>query len=271
MDDLSAIIENLKQSIVIIKLSNGKSGTGFFVNDKGLLVTNKHIIQLSTFIRITLVNEKEVDATVVFSNNDYDFSFAVADVKNSVPIKLADSSALKEGKPVIAIGHPFGYDFTVSKGIVSCKNRIVKGIDYVQTDVPINPGNSGGPLINQKGEAVGMNTWVVNRADNMSFAVPINALKDTLDRLNRDFEKILTMYYCPICGFLNDGFIETCKAEYCTNCGSKKIEKKKDKEIKSVEAQPKVINVSMTNCPKCRTANDSSSNFCKNCGYRLHE
>ena len=175
MDDLSAIIENLKKSIVIIKLSNGKSGTGFFVNDKGLLVTNKHIVQLSTFIRITLANDKELDATVVFSNNDYDFSFAAADIDNSLPIKLADSSALKEGKPVIAIGHPFGYDFTVSKGIISCKNRIVKGIDYIQTDVPINPGNSGGPLVNQKGEAVGMNTGVVNRADNMSFAVPVNA------------------------------------------------------------------------------------------------
>ena len=271
MDDLSAIIENLKKSIVIIKLSNGKSGTGFFVNDKGLLVTNKHIVQLSTFIRITLANDKELDATVVFSNNDYDFSFAAADIDNSLPIKLADSSALKEGKPVIAIGHPFGYDFTVSKGIISCKNRIVKGIDYIQTDVPINPGNSGGPLVNQKGEAVGMNTWVVNRADNMSFAVPVNALKPTLDRLNRDFEKILTMYYCPICGFLNDGFIKTCKSEYCKNCGAQKIEKKKEKEIKSTEAQPEVVNVSMTNCPKCRTANDSASNFCKNCGYRLHD
>ena len=271
MDDLSTIIENLKKSIVIIKLPNGKSGTGFFVNDKGLLVTNKHIIQLSSFIRVTLVNEKEVDAAVAFSDNDYDYSFAVAEVADSVPIKLADSSALKEGRPVIAIGHPYGYDFTVSKGIISCKNRVVKGIDYVQTDVPINPGNSGGPLVNQQGEAVGMNTWVVNRADNMSFAVPVNAFKDTLDRLNRDFEKIPSMYYCPICGFLNDEFIKTCKAEYCMNCGTQKIEKKKEKEIKPTEAQPQVVNVSMINCPKCRTANDSASNFCKNCGYRLHE
>jgi serine protease Do len=271
MDDLSMIIEDLKKSIVIIKLSNGTSGTGFFLNGKGLLVTNKHIVQLSTFIRIKLVNDREVDAAVVFSNNDYDFSFAIADVENSVPLKLADSSALKEGKQVIAIGHPYGYDFTVSKGIISCKNRIVKGIYYVQTDVPINPGNSGGPLVNLKGEAVGMNTWVVGGADNMSFAVPINALKKTLDILNRDFDKLLSMYYCPICGFLNDDFIKTFKAEYCMNCGVQKMEKKKEKEIKAVDAQPQVVNVSMTNCPKCRTANDSSSNFCKNCGYRLHE
>jgi len=271
MDDLSIIIDDLKKSIVILKLADGRSGTGFFVNNKGLLVTNKHIVQLNSFIRVTLANEREVDATVVFSNNDYDFSFAVADVENSIPLKLADSSAQKEGKQVIAIGHPYGYDFTVSKGIISCRNRTVKGIDYVQTDVPINPGNSGGPLVDLKGEVVGINTWVVGNADNMSFAVPVNALKTTLERLNRDFDKLLTLYYCPICGFLNDHFIKTFKAEYCMNCGALKIEKKKEKEIKAVAAQPEVVQVSMTSCPKCRTANDSSSNFCKNCGYRLHD
>jgi serine protease Do len=271
MEDLSTVIEKLKKSIVIVQPANNKSGTGFFVNEKGLLVTNKHIVQLNTFTKITLANENEVNATVVYSNNDYDFSFAIAEVADSVPIRLADSSALKEGKQVIAIGHPYGYDFTVSKGIISCKKRIVKGIDYVQTDVPINPGNSGGPLLNTEGEAVGMNTWVVGGADNMSFAVPVNALKTALDRLNRDFDRLLDMYYCPICGYLSDTFIKTSKSEYCTNCGTQKIEKKKEKEIKPPDAQPQVVKVCMINCPKCRTPNDSSSNFCKNCGYRLHE
>lgn len=270
MDDISTIIEKLKKSIVIIKLADGKSGTGFFINDKGLLVTNKHIVQLHSFIHVTLAEGKEVDATVVVSNNDYDFSFAVADVANSVPINLADSATLKEGEQVIAIGHPYGYDFTVSKGIISCKNRIVKGIDYVQTDVPINPGNSGGPLINLKGEAVGMNTWVVGGADNMSFAVPVNSMKPVIKVLNRDFDKLLAMYYCPICGFLSDDFIKTSKAEYCVNCGAKKIEKKKEKKTEQVASQPVAVNVSMTSCPQCRTANDSSSNFCKNCGHKLH-
>jgi serine protease Do len=269
MDDLSEIIEAIKPAIIVIKLPDGKYGSGFFVNNKGLLITNKHTVGLNTFFKITLFNSSEVDATVVFSDNDIDFSFAIANVQSSTPISLADSNLVKDGEQVFAIGHPYGYNFTISKGIISCKDRVVKGRKYIQTDVPTNPGNSGGPLVNSKGEAVGINSWVIGSAENMSFAVPTNSIKDILDILSSKFDRLLSMYYCPICGFLSDEFIKTSKAEYCKNCGAQKMEKKKGKETKHSIPQAQAVNVATRICPKCKTANDSASNFCKNCGLKF--
>ncbi len=269
MDDISSIIDAIKESMVVIKLPNQGRGSGFYVNDKGLLITNKHTVELNTFVTIRLYNNQEIESTVVYADNDVDFAFCLANVNNSTPIPLADSNTVKEGEPVFAIGHPYGYDFTVSKGIISCKKRAVKGINYIQTDVPINPGNSGGPLINTKGEVVGINTWVVGEADNMSFAIPINAIKDSFNQLCSIHDRLTTMYYCPICGFLSDQFIKTPKAEYCRNCGTQKIEKKKEPEQQIEEKQAQGVKVGMKVCPKCKASNDASANFCKNCGFKF--
>ncbi|MEO0096267.1 MAG: trypsin-like peptidase domain-containing protein [candidate division WOR-3 bacterium] len=269
MDDVSSIIDAIKESIVVIKLPNQGRGSGFFVNDKGLFITNKHTIELDTFVKIQLHNKQEVESTVVYADNDIDFAFCLANINQSRPIPLADSDSIKEGETVMAIGHPYGYDFTVSKGIISCKKRAVKGINYIQTDVPINPGNSGGPLINTKGEVVGINTWVVGEADNMSFSIPINTIKEILKYLNSIHSKLLEMYYCPICGYLSDEFIRTSKAEYCKNCGTQKLEKKKPDEAETQEQPTQKVKVGLKVCPKCKTSNDSSANFCKNCGFKF--
>lgn len=269
MDDISSIIEAIKESMVVIKIPNEGRGSGFFVNDKGLFITNKHTVELDTFIKIRLYNEKEAESIVVYADNDVDFAFCLADVNQSRPIPLGDSNTVKEGEPVLAVGHPYGYDFTVSKGIISCKKRNVKGINYIQTDVPINPGNSGGPLINIRGEAVGINTWVIGEADNMSFAIPINTIKGVLNYLNSVHPKLTEMYYCPICGYLSGEFIKTSKAEYCKNCGTKRLEKKKQPESESTEQSVQKVKVGLKVCPKCKTSNDSSANFCKNCGHKF--
>lgn len=269
MDDVGKMIEVVKESIIVTRLPNGQSGSGFFINDRGLLITNKHTVELNTYMRITPHNSKETDATVVYSDNDIDFAFAVAGLSPTKPIPLADSSQVREGDQVFAIGHPYGYDFTVSKGIVSCKSRIVKGIEYIQTDVPINPGNSGGPLVNIRGEAVGINTWVVGDADNMSFAIPVNSVKATLGFLNQHSDRLLQMYYCPVCGALDDQFIKTSKGEYCRNCGTQRWEKPKPQEQAAAAQTTQAVNVGVVNCPNCNTANDQGSNFCKNCGQKM--
>lgn len=269
MGELATVIENIKPSIVVLKSPKGKSGSGFFVNDKGLFITNKHTVGLETFVKVSLHNKGEIDATVVLADNDIDFAFAIAGVKESTPMVLADSDNVQEGQQVVAIGHPFGYDFTISKGIVSSKNRVVKGIKYIQTDVPINPGNSGGPLIDMQGGVVGINTWVVSGADNMSFAIPINSIREILNELNDRFDSLLTMYYCPICGCLDCNFIQTPKAEYCKNCGARKFEKKKPEEKDSEKQQAQPVKVAMVTCPQCQAPNEGTSNFCKNCGNKL--
>lgn len=269
MNDISSIIEFIKASMVVIKLPNQGRGSGFFVNDKGLFITNKHTVELDTFITIKLYNNQEVESIVVYADNDIDFAFCLASINQSTPVSLADSNSLKEGEPVFAVGHPYGYDFTVSKGIISCKKRIVKGINYIQTDVPINPGNSGGPLINMQGEAIGINTWVVGEADNMSFAIPINSIKEILNYINSIHTKLPAMYYCPVCGYTSDEFIKTSKAEYCKNCGTQKIEKKKEPEPQPPEKPVQGVKVGMKICSKCKTSNDASANFCKNCGFKF--
>jgi len=269
MNDISSIIESIRESILVIKLPNQGRGSGFFVNDKGLFITNKHTVEIDTFIKIKLTNNQEAEAIVVYADNDIDFAFCLADNIQSKPIPIGNSDGTKEGEPVIAIGHPYGYDFTVSKGIISCKKRKVKGINYIQTDVPINPGNSGGPLINTNGEVIGINTWVVGEADNMSFAIPINSVKGVLDYLNSIHEKLPSMYYCPVCGYLSDEFIKTSKAEYCKNCGAQKLEKKREPEPEVSEPPVQKVKVGLKVCPKCKTANESSANFCKNCGSKF--
>ena len=271
MEDLTQIIEQSKEAIVVTHLPNGTSGTGFFLNERGLLITNKHTVGLYTFVKTVLHDGSETDSMVLYSNNDVDFAFAIASIKPKKYLQLGDSDEIKEGETMIAIGHPYGYDFTVSRGIVSCKCRTVKGIPYIQTDVAINPGNSGGPLLNTAGKVVGINTWVVSSADNMSFAIPVNTVKRMFEQLNGDLDKATNSYYCPVCGFLSDTFIKTIKAEYCVNCGTIRWEKNKEKELPAVkpQAQAKTATVSMVPCPKCQTPNDSSSNFCKNCGFKI--
>lgn len=269
MNDIPSIIESIKPSIVVLKLPNEGRGSGFFVNDKGLFITNKHTVALDTFVTTKLYNNQEVESIVVYADNDIDFAFCLAGVNESTPLHLADSDSIKEGEPVVAIGHPYGYDFTVSQGIISCKKRAVKGINYIQTDVPINPGNSGGPLINMHGETIGINTWVVGEADNMSFAIPINSIKEILNYLNSLHNQLPSMYYCPICGYLSDKFIRTSKAEYCINCGAKRIEKKKNTDEQSVETSVQKVKVAMKVCPRCKISNDASANFCKNCGFKF--
>lgn len=267
MNEISTVIDAIKESIIVIKLPN--QGSGFFVSNNGLFITNKHTVALNTFIEIRLHNNQEVEATVVYSDNDIDYAFCLASVKESHPLPLGNSDVVKEGETVFAIGHPYGYDFTVSKGIISCKKRTVKGITYIQTDVPINPGNSGGPLINTKGEVVGINTWVVGEADNMSFAIPINSIKESFNYLNGIYDRLLTMYYCPVCGYLNDELIKTSRAEYCKNCGTQKFEKKKEDRLQTSGEQIQPIKVGMKVCPNCKTPNDATANFCKNCGTKF--
>lgn len=269
VNDIPSIIESVKASIVVIRLPNESRGSGFFVNDKGLFITNKHTVALDTFITTKLYNNQEVESIVVYADNDVDFAFCLASVNESTPICLADSESIKEGEPVVAIGHPYGYDFTVSKGIISCKKRAVKGINYIQTDVPINPGNSGGPLINMQGKVIGINTWVVGEADNMSFAIPINSIKEVLNYINTVHNQLPAMYYCPFCGYLSDKFIKTSKAEYCINCGTQRIEKKKQVAEQPADTPAQKIKVAMKVCPKCKTSNDASANFCKNCGFKF--
>ena len=163
-------------------------GSGFIIDDKGYIVTNNHVIANADEIIVKLSDDKEFKAKVVGSDPLTDLALLKIDPKDEklTVIKLGDSSKTEVGETVVAIGNPFGLDFSVTAGIISAKGRVLGSGPYdnfMQTDASINPGNSGGPLVNLKGEVVGINTAIIASAQGLGFAVPVNMLKELLPKL----------------------------------------------------------------------------------------
>ncbi|EJT6163584.1 trypsin-like peptidase domain-containing protein [Clostridium perfringens] len=176
-------------------------GSGFIINEDGYVVTNYHVINGAQEVKVIFSDGKEVNAKVV--NYDAERDIAVIKITDDVKMpgiaQLGDSSTVKAGEEVIAIGNPLGKEFssTVTKGIVSSPNRKMKTengnvLDYIQTDAAINPGNSGGPLINSKGEVIGINTAkkVGEDIEGIGFAIPINEVKTRLSSLSKPILKL---------------------------------------------------------------------------------
>lgn len=162
-------------------------GSGFIISKDGLILTNNHVVQRATEIKVKLHDEKEFDAEVIGTDPKTDLALIKIKTKDDLPIaRLGDSEALKVGEWVMAIGNPFGLSETVTVGVVSAKGRVIGAGPYdnfIQTDASINPGNSGGPLLNIRGEVVGINTAIYSGGQGIGFAIPINMAKIILDDL----------------------------------------------------------------------------------------
>jgi serine protease Do len=159
-------------------------GSGFIIHKDGYILTNNHVIDGAKEVRVKLSDARSFTAKVVGQDAKTDIALLKIDGAGNLPVlPLGDSDALQSGEPVMAIGNPFGLEQTVTTGIVSATGRVIGGgpyDDFIQTDASINPGNSGGPLINAKGEAVGLNTAIFSRTGGsigIGFAVPINMAK----------------------------------------------------------------------------------------------
>ena len=167
-------------------------GSGFIIDRKGYIVTNNHVVENADQIKVKLANEKEFDAKIVGRDPKTDLALIkIAASSDLVPLKIGDSDALKVGTWVVAIGSPFGLEQTVTAGIVSAKGRILGSgpyDDFIQTDASINPGNSGGPLINMKGEVVGINTAIIASGQGIGFAIPINLADGIIAQLKTSGE-----------------------------------------------------------------------------------
>lgn len=167
-------------------------GSAFFISSDGYLLTNHHVIEDARKITITLNDRREVDAELVGSDERTDV--AVLKVKGSgyPALKLGDSNALKVGEPVLAIGSPFGFDYSASAGIVSAKARTMsaeKAVPFIQSDVALNPGNSGGPLFSQRGEVVGINSRIFSGTGGymgLSFSIPIDVAMDVFNQIRQN-------------------------------------------------------------------------------------
>jgi serine protease Do len=162
-------------------------GSGFVISSDGYIVTNNHVIEDVDTITVVLQSGDELEADIVGRDPKTDIALIrVKTDKALTALPLGDSEAVRPGDWVVAIGNPFGLEHTVTAGIVSAKHRIIgQGSydDFIQTDAAINPGNSGGPLIDLRGQVIGINTAINPRANTIGFAVPINMAKSVLPQL----------------------------------------------------------------------------------------
>ena len=193
-------LESSKNPVVKIdcfKKENGKvvpsgSGSGFIFSSDGYIFTNSHVIQHAESIRVTLIDGRETEG--LLTGKDPDSDLAVLKIyENHLSVsRLGDSSDLKIGQLVIAIGNPFGYQHTVTAGVISALGRSLRSTtgrmidNIIQTDAALNPGNSGGPLVNTNAEVIGLNTATIQHAQGLCFSISINKAKDIATMLIRD-------------------------------------------------------------------------------------
>ncbi|MCD6251330.1 MAG: Do family serine endopeptidase [Psychrobacter sp.] len=171
-------------------------GTGFFVTSDGYMLTNHHVVAGADNITVTLNDRTELDATLVGSDERSDVAVLKVAGSQFPALPIGDSNALKVGEPVLAIGSPFGFDYSASAGIVSAKSRSFSretSVPFIQTDVALNPGNSGGPLFNQRGEVIGINSRIFSGTGGymgLSFSIPIDAAMDIYEQLKTEGEVV---------------------------------------------------------------------------------
>lgn len=164
-------------------------GSGFIISSDGFILTNAHVVDDADEVIVRLNDRRELRARVVGSDSRTDVALIKIEAKNLPTVKIGDPSKLRPGEWVLAIGAPFGFENSVTAGIVSATGRALPQENYVpfiQTDVAVNPGNSGGPLFNMKGEVVGINSQIISRSGGfmgLSFAIPIDVAMDVAEQL----------------------------------------------------------------------------------------
>ncbi|ERT07734.1 putative serine protease HtrA [Lyngbya aestuarii BL J] len=166
------------------------TGSGFIIDSKGEMITNAHVVDGASKVTVTLKDGREFEGKVVGTDPVTDVAVIHIEADNLPTIKLGNSEQLQPGDWAIAIGNPLGLDNTVTTGIVSAIGRSSaqvgvpdKRVEFIQTDAAINPGNSGGPLLNQNGEVIGVNTAILQGAQGLGFAIPINTVQEIADEL----------------------------------------------------------------------------------------
>jgi serine protease Do len=197
-EPLTVVFERVSPAVVTIqatKINKGKPqrrfettvGSGLIVDRDGQILTNAHVVDGAASVTVTLDSGAKVPARIVGIDPVLDIALVRAEAPGPLPVaRLGDSSAIKVGDEVAAIGNPIGLDQTMTRGIVSALNRVLPGVSdeaMIQTDAPINPGNSGGPLVDRCGHVIGINTLISEDAQSIAFAVPINAARAVLREL----------------------------------------------------------------------------------------
>ena len=215
--DSQHIIEQYQNAIIQIATGGG-TGTGFYVKEFDLIVTNSHVVAEDAQVTIAGKVFDKALSRVWYTDRKHDLAFLQAPQGIEFPeVRLGHYEQMKDGDAVVAIGHPYGLNYTATQGVISKVDRIREGLKYIQIDAAINPGNSGGPLVNMKGEIIGVNSFIIRGGDNLGFALPVNYLREALQMYLPN--KGNASARCFSCDFLvTAGNIDSGK--YCPSCGT---------------------------------------------------
>lgn len=215
---MKAVFEQYRAIIVQIATPQS-TGTGFFLKEPNLIVTNNHVVEDNRSVVIEGTMFKKQMVAVLCTDPKYDLAFLAPPQGADLPeISLGEAATLTQGDVVGAVGHPFGLKYTTHDGIVSNTQHVMNDIRYLQHSAAINPGNSGGPLLNRAGQVVGVNTFIIGNSNNIGFALPVEYLASAI----ADFKKMDSedCTRCASCANLvSEKNIEN--KHYCPTCGSK--------------------------------------------------
>ena len=211
------IIKQMRGVIIQIATPYG-TGTGFYHAESGLIITNNHVVAGAREVTIAGVHFEKQMGEVLYNDAMYDLAFVrFPDNLKGDAVSFGALEDLSEGDDVLAIGHPFGLKYTATQGIISKLKRNWNGVDYIQIDAAINPGNSGGPLVNIKGEIIGVNSFILRDGNSLGFALPVDKLTESLNEFNSlGASRALRCISCT-----NLIQVDAMTGTYCPECGNK--------------------------------------------------
>jgi S1-C subfamily serine protease len=188
---VTRVVSRVAPAVVNVE-TGGRGGSGFTFAPDGLILTNAHVVGDQASVRVTMADGTQLDADVVGVDPDTDLAVLRVSARDLTAVSFGDSATLSAGQLVIAIGNPFGFQHSVTAGVVSALGRGLRARsgrlmeNLIQTDAALNPGNSGGPLVTGSGAVVGVNTAVIRGSQGIAFAVPSNTVRTVVTSLLRD-------------------------------------------------------------------------------------